>query len=82
MRNTYETLDTDEHLLELNYFFISYRAVSFHLRSLGLVPQPNEEYFFFQTLIGAWPIAATAASEEFVRRVTDYMMKVREKELI
>ena len=44
-------------------------------------PDANEEYFFYQTLAGAWPIGGSEAGEfdEFVARVKDYMLKaVRE----
>ncbi len=41
------------------------------------VPGPNEEYFLYQTLIGAWPLEPCAPEEydEFIRRIKDYMLK-------
>jgi len=43
-------------------------------------PDANDEYLFYQTLVGTWPLAAesvvaTAASPELVSRLTDYMHK-------
>lgn len=42
-----------------------------------LAPDSNEEYFLYQTLIGAWPDDGQSASvdEEFVRRIQAYMLK-------
>jgi (1->4)-alpha-D-glucan 1-alpha-D-glucosylmutase len=46
------------------------------------VPDPNEEYLYYQTLLGAWPMGDRPrgeAFEVFRRRVRDYMRKaVRE----
>ena len=41
------------------------------------VPDPNEEYFFYQTLIGTWPFSplAPAQHEQYVKRIQDYMDK-------
>lgn len=41
------------------------------------VPDPNEEYFLYQTLIGAWPVESINTSEHeiFMRRIKDYMLK-------
>ncbi len=41
------------------------------------VPDPNEEYFLYQTLLGAWPVEPCGAEEyaEFVRRIQAYMQK-------
>lgn len=45
------------------------------------VPVPNDEYFFYQTLVGAYPFKKNE-SEHFVVRVKDYMLKsVREAKL-
>ena len=40
-------------------------------------PDPNEEYFLYQTLIGAWPLEPYSADEysSFVKRVQAYMEK-------
>src|SRR6185437_3123196 len=41
------------------------------------IPSPNDEYLFYQTLVGCWPMAhgAGALPEEFVQRMCDYMVK-------
>jgi (1->4)-alpha-D-glucan 1-alpha-D-glucosylmutase len=41
------------------------------------VPDANEEYFFYQTLIGVWPLETMtpAQHEQFVTRIEDYMCK-------
>jgi len=41
------------------------------------VPDLNEEYFLYQTLIGAWPSGGTdeAGHESFKNRIKDYMIK-------
>ena len=41
------------------------------------VPSPNEEYFLYQTLVGAWPLQAMNGGEyaEFVGRIHGYMEK-------
>jgi (1->4)-alpha-D-glucan 1-alpha-D-glucosylmutase len=41
------------------------------------VPDPNEEYFLYQTLVGAWPLEPYSSDEyaEFVKRIQDYMHK-------
>src|SRR5262249_42294558 len=43
----------------------------------GDVPDRNDEYLFYQTLIGCWPAGATdpVAPPEFVARVREYMLK-------
>ncbi len=38
-------------------------------------PERNDEYRFYQVLLGAWPDAAVAASPEFVSRMREYMLK-------
>ncbi len=42
-----------------------------------IVPSRNEEYFLYQTLIGAWPIGSIDESEfdVFKKRIKDYMLK-------
>jgi len=42
-----------------------------------LVPSANEEYFLYQTLVGAWPMALMNSEEhrEFVARIHSYMEK-------
>lgn len=42
-----------------------------------LVPDANEEYFLYQTLVGAWPIEGSAEVEHatFVERIQAYMNK-------
>ena len=41
------------------------------------IPGPNDEYLFYQTLVGAWPLEPMdgAAAEEFVGRMQRYMEK-------
>ncbi len=41
------------------------------------VPERNEEYLFYQTIIGAWPVDASDEGEysAFVQRLKDYMIK-------
>lgn len=46
------------------------------------VPDANEEYLLYQTLIGAWPIGGLAAEPSFVNRIELYMEKaLREAKL-
>jgi (1->4)-alpha-D-glucan 1-alpha-D-glucosylmutase len=42
-----------------------------------LVPDANEEYFLYQTLVGAWPLAPQSEADEpvFLRRMQQYMAK-------
>lgn len=45
------------------------------------VPAPNDEYFFYQTLVGSYPFDESE-NEAFVGRIKDYMLKsVREAKL-
>jgi (1->4)-alpha-D-glucan 1-alpha-D-glucosylmutase len=45
------------------------------------VPVPNDEYFFYQTLLGAYPFQKHE-NEHFIQRVKDYLLKsVREAKL-
>ena len=41
------------------------------------VPDANEEYLLYQTLVGAWPLEPYSAEEyaEFVKRIQAYMLK-------
>jgi (1->4)-alpha-D-glucan 1-alpha-D-glucosylmutase len=41
------------------------------------VPDSNEEYLLYQTLVGAWPLekAGTAGHTEFTERINAYMLK-------
>jgi (1->4)-alpha-D-glucan 1-alpha-D-glucosylmutase len=41
------------------------------------VPDANEEYLFYQTLVGTWPLQRMTPDEHerFVRRIQDYMRK-------
>src|SRR5579871_99205 len=41
------------------------------------VPSANDEYLFYQTLVGAWPLKTTTEGEhrEFVARIEQYMQK-------
>jgi (1->4)-alpha-D-glucan 1-alpha-D-glucosylmutase len=38
-------------------------------------PDRNDELLFYQSLLGVWPIGATAADEDLVARLGDYMAK-------
>jgi (1->4)-alpha-D-glucan 1-alpha-D-glucosylmutase len=38
-----------------------------------VVPDRNEEYLLYQTLLGAWPFEGLG--DEFVRRITEFMLK-------
>jgi (1->4)-alpha-D-glucan 1-alpha-D-glucosylmutase len=38
-------------------------------------PERNDEYRFYQVLLGTWPDGATSASAELVGRLRDYMLK-------
>jgi (1->4)-alpha-D-glucan 1-alpha-D-glucosylmutase len=43
-----------------------------------VAPDPNEEYFLYQTLLGAWPVGGIASDEardEFAGRIRAYMNK-------
>ena len=42
-----------------------------------VVPNRNEEYFLYQTLLGAWPLGQmdVAENEFFKKRIKDYMLK-------
>ena len=44
----------------------------------ALVPDANEEYLFYQTLLGAWPLEPYSPEEytTFVERIQAYMLKV------
>ena len=41
------------------------------------VPEANEEYLIYQTLLGAWPLGPCGPEEyaEFVKRIQEYMVK-------
>ena len=41
------------------------------------VPDPNEEYFLYQTLVGAWPVEPVSDAEHavFIERIQRYMFK-------
>ncbi|HEX5499376.1 MAG TPA: malto-oligosyltrehalose synthase, partial [Thermomicrobiales bacterium] len=45
-------------------------------------PARNDEYLFYQTLLGAWPFDATRPDAEFVDRIETFMLKaVREAQV-
>ncbi len=48
-----------------------------------LSPDRNDEYLFYQTILGAWPLeAGREPEEEFVERIEAYMMKaIREAQI-
>jgi (1->4)-alpha-D-glucan 1-alpha-D-glucosylmutase len=41
------------------------------------MPTPNDEFLFYQTLIGAWPLPSSSADQtkQFSQRITEYMLK-------
>jgi (1->4)-alpha-D-glucan 1-alpha-D-glucosylmutase len=41
------------------------------------VPTANDEYLFYQTLVGTWPVRSTSRELEhnYIRRIRDYMLK-------
>jgi (1->4)-alpha-D-glucan 1-alpha-D-glucosylmutase len=43
----------------------------------AVAPDPNDEYLFYQTLVGAWPLGPVTKEghREFVRRIQEYMNK-------
>eukprot|EP00026_Physarum_polycephalum_P001853 Phypoly_transcript_01856.p1 GENE.Phypoly_transcript_01856~~Phypoly_transcript_01856.p1 ORF type:complete len:861 (+),score=227.50 Phypoly_transcript_01856:499-3081(+) len=41
---------------------------------IGLVPEPNEEYLIYQTLVGIWPFEGSFTSE-LTERVKNYLLK-------
>ncbi len=45
-----------------------------------MIPDRNEEYFLYQTLLGTWPVEETGAAEfatrnDFEKRIQEYMVK-------
>ncbi|MFH7325527.1 malto-oligosyltrehalose synthase [Desulfurivibrio sp. C05AmB] len=44
-----------------------------------LAPSPDDEYLFYQTLLGSWPLAAAGepagADDDYRRRLREYMLK-------
>ena len=40
-----------------------------------LYPDRNDEYLFYQTLLGTWSVGATRADETYVERICEYMLK-------
>jgi len=50
-------------------------SVSFGAHKTLSCPEPNEEYLFYQTITGAWPIGAQEANDDFKERIRNYMMK-------
>jgi (1->4)-alpha-D-glucan 1-alpha-D-glucosylmutase len=40
-----------------------------------LAPDRNDEYLFYQTVLGAWPWGADALDEAFVDRIDEFMLK-------
>jgi (1->4)-alpha-D-glucan 1-alpha-D-glucosylmutase len=70
---------------EMTYVWPSYvrrwvRLNARHKRTLAdgrVAPSPNEEYFIYQTLAGAWPWRMNSGGEreEFLQRMQQYMSK-------
>ena len=60
---------------------LRWRDLNGRHKSTAGIPSANDEYLFYQTLAGCWPMAQDPARlpESFVQRVCDYMLKaVRE----
>ena len=57
-----------------------WRAMNRSHKQADQIPTFNHEYLLYQTLVGAWPVAAEAeVPENFTERITEYMLKaVRE----
>lgn len=53
------------------------RPLKLEVDESGLAPDENEEYFLYQILVGAWQdeFATQPPSEEFIKRIQDYMTK-------
>ncbi len=67
----------DEWLKQLQTWIKINRGKKKHVQGLA-VPDRNDEYFLYQTLIGAWPFA-DADYPDFVQRIKAYIVKaVRE----
>ena len=48
----------------------------------ALAPNRNDEYLFYQTLIGTWPFGATQADANYIERIETYMLKaIREAQV-
>ena len=48
----------------------------------SLAPDRNDEYLFYQTLLGAWPLELDKPDKEFVDRIEAYMLKaIREAQV-
>ncbi|HEX5000796.1 MAG TPA: malto-oligosyltrehalose synthase [Terriglobia bacterium] len=45
-------------------------------------PDRSDEYFFYQTLVGAWPAVLSAPDDEFVRRMRAYMSKATKEKKV
>jgi malto-oligosyltrehalose synthase len=58
------------------------RLTAGHRGAVGGRPAPsrNDEYLFYQTLIGAWPHAGKGGRREFVERIVAYMRKATKEE--
>ena len=63
-----------DHLIRWRWLNIKKKAVV----KGRAAPDNNEEYFLYQTLIGAWPIDAMSRSayEVFKKRIKEYLLKV------
>jgi len=40
-----------------------------------IAPNANEEYLYYQTLLGTWPVAPAEADEAYIERIQSYMLK-------
>jgi len=46
-----------------------------HVDEIGNVPEANEEYFMYQSLLGAWELGAKTPSKDLASRLEAYVMK-------
>jgi len=52
------------------------------VEGLGQVPEANEEYMIYQTLVGVWPYGLAVGDDELADRLTNYLFKsIREAKL-
>jgi (1->4)-alpha-D-glucan 1-alpha-D-glucosylmutase len=52
-----------------------------------LIPERNEEYFLYQTLLGAWPpaeadVAESVTRDSFEKRIQEYMVKATREAMV
>ena len=54
-----------------------WREINKQLKHPGTTvsPTPNDEYLFYQVLVGTWPLGSDSPPEGFAQRITEYMLK-------